>query len=93
MLKLSSAAVYWVQRCSTSSFTPPSLVSEHFEPPQNRMQESALSFEHPRHVGAQRLRAGEDQPAKKIAICRTPMLVMAVSSESSPDGAARRSGK
>ena len=61
ILKLSSAAVYCVQRCSTSSFTPISLVSQHLEPSQNRMQKRALALEHLRHVGAQRLGARQDQ--------------------------------
>ena len=61
MLKLSSDAVYCVQRCSTSSRTPISFVGQHFQPPQHRMQERALPFEHARHEGAQRLRADQDQ--------------------------------
>ena len=46
------------------------LVGEHFEPPQNRMHEGALSFEHAGHEGAQRLRADEDQPQERSRFVR-----------------------
>ena len=59
MLKLRSEAVYVVHRCSTSSRIPAAIVCQYFEPSQSRVQERALPFEDARHVGAERLDAGE----------------------------------
>ena len=70
------------------------LVSQHFQPPQHRMQERALALEHVRHVGAQRLGTHTRISAKNSRICKTPTLVIdSLSLRTSPDGEARKPDK
>ena len=66
-------------------------VGEHFQPPQHRMHERALPFEDLRHVGAQRLRADQDQPEEQ----RDLQILQRLSYfplRTSPDEAERKSG-
>src|SRR5665213_1655992 len=80
MLKLSSAAVYVVQRCSASSFTPITL----YVSTSSHRRTGCMKVRCPSNRRAMNPPSGFAQiriSAKKIAICKTPMLVISLSSE------------
>src|SRR5260221_7891114 len=75
MLKLSSEAVYWVQRCSTSSFTPATLyvsTSSHRKTGWRNVRWPSKTFamNAPNGFVHTRIRP------KKSAICKIPIVVI-----------------